>query len=94
MAYRQGYRQCIHDVAVSYPGRDGQVGHRKPRRDVGGRCRRGVSPKEIAERGLPLCNGHWSVFCRDVAEDAARRKALRAKYDPGPLPLNEEVEVR
>jgi hypothetical protein len=35
--------------------------------------------------GLPICKAHEAQWERRLSEDEERRKALRAKYDPGPL---------
>lgn len=66
------------------------MGDRSHSRSKGDRCREFVSREVRAKRGLALCAKHFALFQEDVAKDAATRKALRARLDPGPLPLEGE----
>ena len=82
----RGWKYCVYDVTRSVEAVD--YGYkRQSQRRKGDRCRHIVHPKAIAKLGLPICRRHEEMFMADMAEDETRRKAMRAKYDPGPLPL-------
>jgi hypothetical protein len=84
----RGWRRCICTVektkreAKEYPSR------REATRKKGNQCSAQVSPDRIAQMGgLPICKAHEGQWERRLSEAEEQKKALRAKYDPGPLPL-------
>ncbi len=87
----RGWRNCVMRIAKTVEAMDfksGRVGHARK----GSKCKSLVSPGEIKETGgIPICAVHRPVYERELAEDARRRQALRDKYDPGPLPIDENA---
>ena len=77
----QGFKRCVCNNRTSQSAVVGEA-HKSKK---GARCCNHVSKELIAERGLPICTDHWPIYQQDISTDAARRAALRAKYDPGPL---------
>ena len=63
----------------------GADGLRVARTRRGAKCRQKCSKERIARIGLPICHLHEQAYMDDVAEDARRRVAIRARLDPGPL---------
>ena len=80
-----GYRRCIGTVETTIKKAREHPSVRIAVRKKGDQCSAWVSPKQIKKMILPICKAHEKQWERRVAEDAKRRKALRDKYDPGPL---------
>ncbi len=86
----RGWKYCVFAVVRNAKAKEHPGGSRTGFRRKGQRCRVLVDPKAITKFGVPICNKHEGLFLRAVKEDEERRQALRAKYDPGPLPLDVE----
>ena len=71
------------------PDGDVDSGRRQGVQKKGWNCRKIVSPHNIlANGGVPVCSNHLEGYLADLDETEAVRLRLRAKYDPGPLPLD------
>jgi len=81
----KGWKRCICTIEVTQKEAREYPSTRKAIRKKGNQCSVRVSPQRIKEMGLPICTTHEDQWKRHVAEDEERRKALRNKYDPGPL---------
>ena len=81
----RGWRRCICTVEKTVRKASEYSSSREATRKKGDQCSAHVSPERIKKMGLPICKGHEDQWKRHVAEDEERRKALRRKYDPGPL---------
>jgi hypothetical protein len=82
----RGWKRCICTVERTERKASEYPSHRQAARRKGAQCSAHVSPDRIQKMGgLPICKAHEGQWERHVAEDEKRRKALRAKYDPGPL---------
>jgi hypothetical protein len=81
----KGYRQCICTVEETIKKSREYPSIRIAARKKGDQCSAWVSPKQIKKMVFPICTAHEKQWERHVTEDARRRKALRDKYDPGPL---------
>jgi hypothetical protein len=81
----RGWRRCICTVETTTGKAKENPSGREAARKKGSQCSVHVSPDRIKKIGLPICPAHEGSWRRLVAEDEERRKALRAKYDPGPL---------
>jgi len=84
----RGWRRCICTVENTIREAKEYPSCREATRKKGNQCSAQVSPERVKQMGgLPICKVHEGQWERHVAEDEERRKALRRKYDPGPLPL-------
>jgi len=83
----RGFRRCVYRILYSHPGRQASGATLKRK---GERCRNFVAPDDVLRLGLPICSSHEKVWVRETKLDAEVRRELRRKYDPGPLPLDEE----
>ena len=81
----KGWRRCICTVEATQKEAKEYPSARQAVRKKGSQCSVRVSPQRIKEMGLPICKMHEDQWGRHVAKDGEQRKALRNKYDPGPL---------
>jgi hypothetical protein len=82
----RGWRRCICTVETTEGKASESPSHRVAARKKGDQCSAHVSPDRIKKMGgLPICKAHEDQWERHLSEDEERRKALRRKYDPGPL---------
>lgn len=84
-----GYRRCIWGCLHNAPSVEYENGHRQSLRWRGKRCSVMVSPEQIAKHGVTVCAKHLPMYLKWKAERGLQKAAMRAKYDPGPLPLDE-----
>ena len=78
--------RCICTVEITIRNASEYPSHREAARKKGTQCSAHVSPDRIQQMGgLPICKAHEAQWERRLSEDEERRKALRRKYDPGPL---------
>ncbi len=86
-----GSAQCCYNIVSAT-----QRGHYLTPKNMSGarlkgaRCQEMVGPVRRKRLGIAVCHCHEEMYLADVAEDAARRRAWRAKFDPGPLPNSGE----
>ena len=82
----RGWGRCICTVEKTVRKASEYSSHREAARRKGAQCSAHVSPERIKQMGgLPICKAHEDQWERHLSEDEERRKALRRKYDPGPL---------
>jgi len=84
----RGWRRCICTVEKTVRKASEYSSSREAARKKGNQCSAQVSPDRIKTMGgLPICKAHEAQWERRLSEAEEQKKALRAKYDPGPLPL-------
>ena len=84
----RGWRRCICTVETTVRKGGEYTSIREAARKKGAQCSAHVSPERIKTMGgLPICKAHEAQWERRLSEAEEQKKALRAKYDPGPLPL-------
>ena len=88
----EGWRRCEGLIegysrreATQHPG-----GGQSPVRTRGHQCKCLVSPVEVEERGMCACSKHVDQLKGLAIVKEMVRTRLRAKYDLGPLPLEDE----
>ena len=82
----RGWKQCLFTVETTRRKASESPYIRTAARRKGTQCSAHVSPDRIKKMGgLPICKAHERQWERRLSEDEERRKALRRKYDPGPL---------
>lgn len=79
-----GYKRCVWTIQRTREAYEAPSGVRRAHARRGERCHVMVTPKQQASVGLPICPKHEPFWREEVARDAATRKRLRDKYDPGP----------
>ncbi len=88
----RGWKVCAWTVAKSRKAAEWKSGVRRSFASAGDPCHKLVSPTEIKNNsGIPICPGHREVYREAIAEAVGVRQALRDKYDPGPLPIDENA---
>ncbi len=88
----RGWRYCAWSIAkaTDEPYESPTARHSHNKRDD--QCRQIVSPKEMKRNdGMPICPNHLKAYRAAMDEAAQVRQALRDKYDPGPLPVDENA---
>ncbi len=81
-----GWGRCICTVEITKRESSERPSMREAARKKGSQCSAHVSPDRIKQMGgLPICNVHEAQWERRLLEAEEQKKALRAKYDPGPL---------
>ena len=85
----QGWKYCTYSVVTSSSGYYETASGRTAYRVKGGKCANLVDPNDITRLGVPVCHVHERLFLADIEKDEQMRQTLRAKYDPGPLPLED-----
>ncbi len=84
-----GYLQCEWVQSRTQKHAEYASGNRQNEMRKGQQCIRRVSRKAREKTGgVPICPVHRAAFWARVDEGEATRQRLRAKYDPGPLPLD------
>ena len=82
----RGWKRCLCTVENTKREASEYLSTREAARKKGNQCSAHVSPDRIQQMGgLPICKAHEAQWERRLSEDEERRKALRRKYDPGPL---------
>ena len=83
----RGWKRCICTVETTKSQASESPSNREATRKKGTQCSAHVSPDRVKKMGLPICPVHEAQWERRLSEAEERKKVLRAKYDPGPLPL-------
>jgi len=84
-----GMKRCCVALGHDRTARgEAPIGERSHAAKKGDRCMNWVSAAEIRRLGLPICSVHVDVWLENTKRDQEMRDRLRAKYDPGPLPLD------
>lgn len=82
----RGFRQCLMTVTRDRKAAEYESGQ-KPVSKAGWQCRKMVPPDQIKKLGVPICHMHEKIFLSSMEQIEKKRLEMRAKYDPGPLPL-------
>lgn len=84
----KGYKYCTYVIqATIAEAKEYSNGKRNGVRYKGKRCAMLCTPDQISRNIVPICHHHEELFRNDMKEAEKLRLSLRAKYDPGPLPL-------
>ena len=82
----RGWRRCICTIEKAVRKASEYSSGREAVRKKGDQCAAHVSPDRIKTMGgLPICKAHERQWERRLSEAEEQKKALRRKYDPGPL---------
>jgi len=83
---RRGWGRCICTVETTVRKASERPSNREAARKKGAQCSAHVSPERIKTMGgLPICKAHEAQWEHRLSEAEEQKKALRRKYDPGPL---------